>query len=111
MSKTTSVQFRLPANLRALREVHKATVEVNGTTRRVSFSYYPTKDTYKVSCNTIEEIILIGKTDKGWAAMLCEKVAHKTFRIARQVGGSRNSPKAAFVDAFESWAALQPSAA
>ena len=102
MSK--SITFRLPSSLKANRDVHRETIEILGKPRKVSFSYYPKKDAYRVSVNTNEGILLIVRNEKGrWEPMLCEKVQRGVFKTTGVNGESASSAREAFVKFFPKW--------
>lgn len=108
MSKQVNTQaaapsFRLPPNLRALRDSQRVKIEVAGTVRSASFIHYKNKNTYAVAIAGAG-MVLIGQNKSGkWQGVVCEKVAHKTFKTTGTTSQEMNDPKAAFLNVMPAW--------
>lgn len=100
MSKTQQT-FRLPPNLRSLRDCRRARITLGGKARAVSFVHYLKLNTYGVVLFN-NGLVLIGQTENGkWQAKLCEKVAKKTFTPVGLEGPKADTAK-------EAWAKMAP---
>lgn len=98
MAKSQQVEtFRVPPNLRKLRDCRRTRITLGGKSHAVSFVHYLKLNAYGVVLFN-NGLVLIGQVEGGkWQARLCEKVARKTFSPVGLDSPKAETPKDAWI--------------
>lgn len=101
-----TTQFHLPANTASVRTLHRAQVLLQGKGRRVTFSHYAKRDTFRVAVQSKGwGMLMIGRDAKGtgYVAKHFVKTAHNTWADSGVASKVCTDPKQAFLSIVAQW--------